>query len=599
MDKRMRRPAAYALIALASAAPGRAEPPAPAIAMHGVPALPPDFAALPYVNPAAPKGGTLRLGLFGTFDSLNPFNVKALSTAEGLSGHVFESLMARSHDEPFTLYGLIARSIETDAARDFATFRLDPRAHFSDGSQISAEDVRFTFDLLREKGRPPQRAAFALVRAVETPDPLTIRFDLAGAGDRELPLILALMPVLSRRHTDVEHFEEPTLAIPLGSGPYVVESVDPGRRIAFQRDANYWGQDLPITRGLYNFDRIDVEYFHDETSLFTAFTGGLYDVRVEDDATRWREQYDFPARRRGDVVVEEFPVRLPKGMSGFAFNTRRPMFADPRVREALASLFDFEWMNATLFAGAYTRSRSYFDDSALSSAERPADAGERALLAPFPSAVREDILEGRWRPPVSDGSGRDRETARRALATLAEAGYALKSGVLRDRAGAALAFEILAKTRAEERLALSYARMLARIGVDARVRSVDETQFQRRRGKFDFDMIPASFPASASPGAEQRGRWSAAAADMEGAFNVAGARSPAIDAMIAAMLAANDETAFVDAVRALDRVLLSGHYLVPFYHAKSQWVAYSAKLGHPDKTPLFGPDFDAWWMKGR
>jgi peptide/nickel transport system substrate-binding protein len=593
----MRRLVALALLALFPAAPAFAEAPAPAIAMHGAPALAPGFAALPYADPGAPKGGTLRLGLYGGFDSLNPFNVKALTTAEGLSGRVFESLMARSHDEPFTLYGLVAETIETDAARSYATFRLNRRAHFSDGSPVTADDVRFTFELLRAKGRPPQRAAFGLVKAVETPDALTIRFDLEGAGDRELPLILALMPVLSRKATDAEHFDEPTLSPPLGSGPYRVERVDPGRRIVYRRDPGYWGRDLPINRGLYNFDAIDIAYFQDETSLFQAFTAGLYDVRVEDDATRWRRAYDFPARRRGEVIIEEFPVGLPKGMSGFAFNTRRPAFADVSVREALASMFDFEWMNATLFEGAYVRSRSYYDESLLSSADRPADAGERALLDRFPGAVREDILEGRWAPPVSDGSGRDRDIARRALEALGKAGYALKDGALRDAAGRPFGFEILVKSRAEERLALVYAQSLARIGVAARVRLVDETQFQRRRGRFDFDMIPASFSASASPGAEQRGRWGAAAADQEGAYNVAGAKSPAIDAAIAAMLAATDETGFIDAARALDRLLLSGFYLVPFYHAKSQWIAYSARLGRPDKTPLFGPDFDAWWVK--
>ena len=599
----MKRLALWVLAAaagLVGAAPTvRAEPPAPALAMHGKPALPAGFAACPYVNPAAPKGGALRLADLGTFDSLNPFNVKALSTAEGLSGHVFETLMARSHDEPFSLYGLVAQSVETDLARQFATFRLNPAARFSDGSPITSADVRFSFDLLRAKGRPPQRAAFALVKAVSTPDPLTIRFDLSGAEDRELPLILALLPVLSRAHTDAEHFDEATLDIPVGSGPYVVESVDPGRRIVYARDPNYWGRDLPVSRGRYNFQTLAIDYFRDDNSLFAAFQAGLYDVRFEDDASRWARAYDFPARRRGEVVVETFPVGLPKGMAGFVFNTRRAIFADARVREALSATFDFEWLNATLYAGAFVRDDSFFGDSPLSSAGRPADAAERALLAAFPGAVRPDILEGRWRPRVSDGSGRDRLAARDALAELAAAGFALKGGALRDPAGRPLGFEILVKTRAEERLALAYSRMLARIGVAARVRLVDETEFQRRRQRFDFDMMPASFVASASPGAEQRGRWSAAAADMEGAYNVAGARSPAIDALIAAMLAADSEAGYVAAVRALDRALLSGFYLVPFYHAKSQWIAYSAGLGHPAQTPLFGVDLDAWWRVPR
>jgi peptide/nickel transport system substrate-binding protein len=594
-------PVAALTLALWAALPGAAlaAVPAPAIAMHGQPALPSDFTALPYANPQAPRGGTLRLGVFGTFDSLNPFNVKALSTAEGLLGRVFQPLMARSHDEPFTLYGLVAKTIETDAARDYATFRLDPAARFSDGSPITADDVRFSFNLLRDHGRPPQRAAFALVKSVTTPDARTIRFDLTGADDRELPLILALMPVLPRAHTDAARFDEPSLAIPVGSGPYVVESVDPGRRIVYRRDPHYWGRDLPVSRGLYNFDRIEIEYFRDESALFTAFAAGLYDFRIEDDATRWRRAYGFPRRRRGEVVAEATPVELPQGMSGFAFNTRRAQFADVRVREALASMFDFEWIDATLFGGAYVRDVSYFGDSALSSAGRPAGAREQALLAPYPGAVRPDILAGRWRPPVSDGSGRDRAVARAALAELAAAGYGLRDGALRDPRGAPFDFEIMVKTRAEERLALDYSAMLARIGVKASVRLVDETQFQRRRQRFDFDMIPAGFPASASPGAEQRGRWGSAAANQEGAFNVAGVRSPAVDAMISALLAATSEEDFVAAVRALDRVLLSGYYMVPFYHAKSQWIAYSARLGHPARTPLYGVDLDAWWVKPR
>ncbi len=583
----------------ALAAPARADGPQYAISMHGAPALPADFPAFPYANPQAPKGGTLRLGVLGTFDSLNPFNVKALSTAEGLVDRVFQHLMARSHDEPFTLYGLVAKSIETDAARDYATFRLDPRAHFSDGSPITADDVRFTFELLRDHGRPPQRTAFALVKSVATPDARTIRFDLAGANDRELPLILALMPVLSRAHTDLAEFEEPTLAIPIGSGPYVVDSVDPGRRIVYRRDPHYWGRDLPVSRGFDNFDRIEIDYYRDDSSLFTAFAAGLYDFRIEDDAGRWRRDYDFPRRREGEVVVESPSVELPRGMSGFVFNTRRPVFADKRVREALASMFDFEWIDATLFGGAYVRDVSYFGESALSSAGRPASEREQALLAPFPGAVRPDILAGRWRPPVSDGSGRDRVLARAALAELSRAGYTLKDGALRDSHGAPFGFEILVKTRPEERLALDYAAMLARIGVKAQVRLVDETQFQRRRQRFDFDMIPAGFPASASPGAEERGRWGSAAASQEGAFNVAGVRSPAVDAMISALLAATSEEDFIAAVRALDRLLLSGFYMVPFYHAKSLWIAYSARLGHPARIPLYGVDLDAWWMKPR
>jgi peptide/nickel transport system substrate-binding protein len=550
---------------------------------------------LPYANPDAPKGGRLTLAYLGAFDSLNPYNVKALSTAQGLVGNVYQSLMMRSADEPFTLYGLIARSIETDDARDFVAFHIDPAAHFSDGERIAAADVAFSFNLLKTKGLPSQRAAYALVRGVETPDDLTVRFDLSGADDRELPLILAIMPVLSRQHTDAEHFEDQTLQIPVASGPYRVAEVEPGRRLTLRRDPNYWARDLPIMRGLYNFDEIRIDYYRDASAMFEAFKAGLYDFRIEDDSTRWLGGYDFPAARDGRVLRLTLPYGLPKGVSGFAFNARRALFSDPRVREGLATMFDFEWINANLYGGVYKRSLSFFDDSELSSAGRPASALERALLASFPGAVRDDVMEGRWAPPASDGSGRDRGQARRALDLLAQAGYSLNGGALANARGDRLAFEILVKTRQEERLALAFSRSLSRIGVQANVRLVDEVQFQRRRTRFDFDMMIGSWIASPSPGNEQRGRWSSAAATMEGSYNICGAASPAIDAMIAAVVAARDRDDFVAAVRALDRALLSGFYIVPLFYAPDQWVAYSAALGHPDKTPLFGVAIETWW----
>jgi peptide/nickel transport system substrate-binding protein len=573
--------------------------PVSAIAMHGRPALPPGFDHFPYVNPDAPKGGRLNLAFLGAFDSLNPYNVKALSTAEGLVGNVYQSLMIRSDDEPFTLYGLIAESLETDPARDRIAFHLNPSARFSDGSPITSADVLFTFDLLKAKGRPQQREAFGLVKSADAPDPHTVRFDLAGADDRELPLILAIMPVLSRAHTDAEHFEDQTLQIPVASGPYRVAEVVPGERLILKRNPDYWARDLPVSKGLYNFDEICIEYFRDANAMFEAFKAGLIDYRVEDDVTRWRSEYDFRAVKDGRVVRAAIPNGLPKGVSGFAFNTRRPTFTDPRVREALASMFDFEWINANLYAGAYRRSEGFFDNSDLSSVGRPASEREMTLLAPFPGAARADVMEGTWRAPVSDGTGRDRTIARRAIEQLEQAGYALKDGRLVDSGGRPLVFEIMVESREEERLALAYAHNLARIGVTAGVRLVDDVQFDRRRTRFDFDMAPGTWTASPSPGNEQRGRWSSAAANAEGAYNIAGAASPAIDAMIAGILSAKSEEDFVAAVRALDRILISGFYIVPFYYAPEQWIAYSAKLGRPEKTPLFGVDLAAWWRRER
>jgi peptide/nickel transport system substrate-binding protein len=574
---------------------------APAIAMHGEPALKAPFDHLPYAGPGAVKGGRLTIGFLGTFDSLNPFNLKAGSTAQGLNTNVFETLMARSLDEPFTLYGLIAKTIETDADRTFVTFRLDPRAHFSDGLPITSDDVRFSFDLLRSKGRPQQRAAYSLVRSIETPDRLTVRYDLSGIGDREMPLTLALMPVLSRHKTNSSTFDDASLDIPTGSGPYRIVDVTPGQRIMLRRDPNYWAKDLPVRRGLFNFDEIDIEYFRDANSLFEAFAAGLLDFREETNPARWAHAYDLPAVRDHRIVREALPAGGPKGLEGFVFNLRRPLFSDVRVREALGLVFDFEWVNANLYDGLYKRTKSFFDDSELASTGRPASRAERALLAPFPGAVREDILEGRWQPPSTDGLGSDRTQPKRALALLNEVGYALKGGRL-TRGGEALSFEIMVVGRNQERLALNYADSLARIGVEANVRLVDEVQYQRRRQKFDFDMMIGSWIASASPGNEQRSRWGSASADQEASFNLAGVKSPAVDALINALLAAKSHEDFVAAVRAYDRVLLSGFYVVPLFHSPDQWIAASSKLTRPDYLPHFGPasggaTLDTWWRK--
>ena len=587
--------------ALAAQAVPPAVAPAPAIAMHGDPALKSPFDNLPYADPAALKGGRLAIGFLGTFDSLNPFNLKAGSTAQGLNANVFETLMTRSLDEPFTLYGLIAQTIETNEDRTSVTFRLDPRAHFSDGAPITSADVRFTFELLKSKGRPQQRAAYSFVKSIETPDARTIRYDLTGINDREMPLTLALMPVLPRHKIDPAKFDDATLAIPTGSGPYTVADIKPGQRIILRRDENYWAKDLPVRRGLYNFDEIDIEYFRDANSLFEAFAAGLLDYREETNPARWAHSYDFPAIRDHRIIREALPSGGPKGLEGFVFNLRRPLFADVRVREALGLLFDFEWINANLYDGLYKRTKSFFDDSELASTGRPASAAELALLAPSPGAVRDDILDGSWRPAATDGSGADRIEPKRALALLKEAGYEIEDGRL-TKGGEALSFEIMVKDRNQERLALNYADSLRRIGVSANVRQVDEVQYQRRRQKFDFDMMIGSWLASASPGNEQRSRWGSASAEQEASFNLAGVESPAVDALINALLAAKTHEDFVAAVRAYDRVLLSGFYVVPLFHAEDQWIAASAKLARPKSLPRYGPasggaTLDTWWRK--
>jgi peptide/nickel transport system substrate-binding protein len=566
-----------------------------AIAMHGAPAMADDFTALPYVNPDAPKGGRLVQGVLGTFDSLNPLIVKGLAVP-AIRGYVIESLMARGYDEPFTLYGLLARTVETDDARSYVAFSLDPAAHFSDGTTVTAEDVVFSWQLLRDHGRPNHRTYYAKVAKAEALDARTVRFDLGGSNDRELPLILGLMPVLPKHAIDPATFEDTTLAKPVGSGPYVVATVDLGRSITLARDPHYWGRALPINRGLWNFAELRFDYYRDANAYFEAFKTGLYDVRSENDPTRWQTGYDIAAVRDGRIVKESFASGLPKLSSAFVFNTRRPIFSDRRVRQAISLLFDAEWVNHNFFFDLYRRSASFFDDSELSAYHRPADERERALLKPFADAVRADVLDGTWSPPISDGSGRDRNSLRQALGLLAAAGYEFKGTTLRDRAsGKPLRFEIMVTSRDEERLAFAFSNNLARAGIEAQVRLVDAVQYDQRRLSFDFDMIEYRWEESLSPGNEQSFYWGSAAADEQGSRNYMGVRSAAIDAMIAAMLRARERPDFVAAVRALDRLLISGCYVVPLFYLPSQWVARWNFIEHPARTSLSGYLPETWW----
>jgi len=582
-----------ALAALATMGVAHAEP-RHAIAMHGEPALPAGFTELRYADPAAPKGGRLIWGVVGTFDSLNPLIIKGLALP-AIRGHVIESLMARGYDEPFTLYGLVAQTVETDAARSFVTFTLNPAARFSDGAPVTPEDVIFSWQILRDRGRPNHRTYYAKVVKAEIVGARGVRFDLAGSGDRELPLILGLMPVLAKHAIKPESFEETSFAAPLGSGPYVVGKVDPGKSVSLLRNADYWGRDLPINRGLWNFAEVRFDFYRDANAHHEAFKRGLFDLRTEHDPGRWQTGYDFPALRDGRVVKEAFPTGLPKPNFYYAFNTRRPVFGDIRVREAVALLFDFEWINRNLFFGQYRRTASYFDGSELSAHKRPADARERALLAPFPDAVRADVLDGTWSPPVSDGSGRDRSILQRSLALFAAAGYELRGTTLVDRrTGQPFGFEIMV-TRDEERLALAFASNLRRAGIAARVRVAEAVQYEGRRLSYDFDMIQVRWDQSLSPGNEQAFYFGSDAAANPGTRNYMGVQSPAVDAMIAALLRMDGRADLVAAVRALDRVLISGHYVVPLFHLPDQWVARWTAIGRPATTSLTGYLPESWW----
>ncbi|MBE0702589.1 MAG: ABC transporter substrate-binding protein, partial [Afipia sp.] len=547
--------------------------PLPSIAMHGKPALPNDFKNFAYTNPNAPKGGRLTWGLLGTFDSLNPFIVRGIAVQQ-IRGYVVESLMARNNDEPFSLYGLLADRIDTDDARSYVAFHINPAARFPDGTPVTAQDVLFSWQLMRDHGRPNHRPYYSKVKNARALDTQTVRFDFGGEADRGLPLILGLMPVFSQRAVNVDTFEDTSMTAPLGSGPYRVTDVRPGASVTLTRNPDYWGRDLPVNRGLWNFDEVRLDLYREANGAFEAFKRGLYDFRNENEPLRWHEGYDFPAARSGQVIRDTIKTGTPRPSEFLVFNTRHPVFADIRVRQALTLLFDFEWINRNYFFGLYSRSPSYFAGSELSAEGRSASAHERQLLAPYTASVRPDVMDGSYRLPVSDGSGRDRKALGTALTLLEQAGYAFKGTHLRNRkTGEPLSFEILVNTRDQERIALAYSRDLKRAGIEVSVRVVDAVQFDQRRLAYDFDMIQNRWDQSLSPGNEQAFYWGSQAADTPGTRNYMGAHDPAIDAAINAMLEARERPDFVDAVRALDRVLMSGAYAIPLYNPPAQWIA--------------------------
>jgi peptide/nickel transport system substrate-binding protein len=583
--------------------PAMAEP-RHGIAMQGEPALPDGFGHLPFVNADAPKGGIMRYGVFGTFDNLSPITVRgATTTARGIwadpefGNFVFEPLMQRSPDEPFTLYGLLAETVETDDARSFVEFTLNPKATFSDGKSVRVEDVLFTTEMMQQIGvvRPQYTAWLQKVAKIEKVGERGVRFTFNDKADRELPLLLAGLPVLPEHGFDRATFDQTTLTPLVGSGPYLIEKVEPGQRITYRRNPDYWGKDLPIKRGVDNYDGVVVEYFRDANAQFEAFQKGLYYVFPEGSPLHWRTAYNFPAVRDGRVKKDEYVNGKPAGTYGFFFNTRRPLFRDRDVRASLGLLFDFEWANANLYYGAYSRTTSFFENSELASVGHPADNREKALLAPFPNAVTPDVMAGTWRPAVSDGSGSDRRLLKQAVDALKTRGFTFAGNRMVGPDGRPLAFEILVQNADQGRIAQGYARTLSRIGVAADVRLVDDAQYQLRKQSFDYDVLISSFTSSLSPGAEQRGRWGSASRDANGSFNFAGTADPAIDAMIEAMTQARTREDFVAAVRAYDRILISGQYVVPLFYVPEQWLARWDFIQPPTVTPLTGYYLPSFW----
>lgn len=565
------------------------------LAMHEDIKYGPEFIHFDYVNPDAPKGGEARLASIGTFDTLNPFIIKGVP-ADGI-GLLFESLMISSNDEPFTEYGLIAESIEVPDDRSWVVFTLRPEARWHDGTPITVDDVIFSFETLREQGNPFFRAYYASVAEVEKLDARRVEFTFVPGENRELPLILGQLPILSKAYYSEHEFNRTSLEPPMASGPYRVESVDPGRSITYRRDPDYWGWHLPVNQGRHNFDVIRYEYYRDATVALEAFKTRRYDFRNENSSRQWATAYTGPPFVKGLIVKEEIQHQIPTGMQAFVFNIRRAKFADPRVREALGYAFDFEWTNRTLFYGAYTRTKSYFSNSELASRGLPSEA-ELELLEPFRGQIPDEVLARAYEPPSTDGSGNNRANLREAMGLLKEAGWTIENGKLvGPRTGEPMEIEFLLVSQEFERVVAPMVQNLRKLGIKATIRTVDTPQYQGRLQEFDFDIVVETFPQSLSPGNEQREFWGSAYADIPGSRNIIGTKNPVVDALVEKVIAAPDRDALIAACRALDRVLLWDHYVIPQWHIRSFRVAYWNKFGRPKTPPKYALGFlDTWWV---
>jgi microcin C transport system substrate-binding protein len=560
--------------------------------MAGKLELPADFDHFPYANPNAPKTGEVALSAVGSFDSFNPFIVRG-SAAEVT--RIYDSLLRASADEASTSYGHLAQTIELPADRSWVAFELRPQARFNDGTPVTAEDVAWTFKTLREKGRPFYRQYYADISDVVVEGPRRVVFHFRTSRNRELPLILGEMPILPEHWWANRDFSKPLTDPPLGSGPYRVGKFEFGRSVSYERVPDWWARDLPTGKGMDNFDVIRTEYFRDATVALEAFKAGQIDFRQENIAKQWATAYDFPAVHKGLVKLEEIRHHLPTGMQGFAFNTRRPLFKDVRVRKALAWAFDFEWANRNLFYNSYTRTKSYFSNSDLASSGLPRGA-ELALLDQYRDKLPASIFTEPFTLPVTDGSGNNRQELLQSLALLKQAGYVVRDRQLVGPDGRQVSFEILLDEPAFERVALPYVQTLARLGIDARVRTVDPAQYQRLTDSFDFDMAVAVFGESVSPGNEQLGYWTCDSAKQEGSDNIMGVCDPVVDALVGKLISADDYAQQVVAAQALDRVLLAGWYVVPHWHTQSLRVAYWDRFARQPGEIRTGIDFDAWWI---
>jgi microcin C transport system substrate-binding protein len=582
------------LTLLLAAAPVGSAAPVHALAMHGSPKYGPDFPHFDYVNPDAPKGGNVRLAAIGSFDSLNPFIIKG-EAAAGIGG-LYDSLTTASADEPFTRYGLLAESMEVAGDRSWIIFTLRPEARWHDGRPVTVDDVLFTFDLVRREGEPQIRFYYRDISAIEKLDARRVKFTFANTSNRELPLIVGEQAILPQHYWQEREFARTSLEPPVGSGPYRIGSLEPGRFIVYQRDPDYWGRDLPVNVGRHNFATIRYDYYRDTTVVIEAFKAGEFDYREENSSKHWATAYAMPEVEQGLLNKMRFENDLPQGMQGYVINTRRTLFRDRRVREALGWAFDFERSNQTLFYGQYKRTRSYFDNSEMAARGLPS-AAELELLEPYRDQLPPEVFTTEYNPPATPGDGRIRDNLRRAYELLTAAGWQVESNrLVHTETGQPFEFEILLVSPLFERITLPYKQNLERLGINVRVRTVDTAQYIKRLETYDYDMIVFRWGLSQSPGNEQLNYWGSSAAQQDGSRNFAGISSPVVDALLEKLISADDRDSLVTVCRALDRVLQWGFYVVPHWHIDYDRVLFWDKFGRPGITPAAGVQFGTWWV---
>ncbi|POA17370.1 hypothetical protein C1886_22325 [Pseudomonas sp. FW300-N1A1] len=558
------------------------------------PKYPANFKHFDYVNPDAPKGGTFRQAGFGGFDSLNPFISKGVAATD--IDLIYDTLARQSLDEPFTEYGLIAGKIEKAPDNSWVRFYLRPEARFHDGHPVRADDVVFSFQTLMKSGAPLYRGYYGDVQEVIAEDPLRVLFRFKHNNNRELPLILGQLPVLPKHWWETRDFSKGNLEIPLGSGPYKVSEVKAGRSVRYERVKDYWGKNLPINRGFYNFDVMTTDYYRDNTVALEALKAGQFDYWLEMTAKSWANAYNIPAVTEGRLIKEQIPNGNPTGMQGFIFNLRRPVFQDVRVRQALSLLLDFEWTNKQLFNGAYARTRSYFENSEMAATGLP-DAAQLAILEPLRGKIPDQVFSEAFQNSVCDGSGMIRAQQRQAYQLLQEAGWRIVDDKMVDATGKPVTIEFLLAQTEFERVLLPFKRNLSDLGIDLVIRRVDVSQYINRVRSRDFDMVVGSFPQSSSPGNEQREFWKSESADKPGSRNYIGLRDPAIDQLVEELINADSRNSLVAHARALDRVLQWGYYVIPNWHIKTWRVAYWNHIGHPQVPPTYDVGINTWWIK--